>query len=60
MLIYGLLELPADSDRRPQIKAALPDAELWVVPDAMHTRAYSKIPQPYLAKVGTFFEKNLK
>jgi uncharacterized protein len=60
LLIYGLLELPADSDRRPQIKAALPDAELWVVPDAIHTGAYTKVPQPYLAKVGAFFEKNLK
>ena len=60
LLIYGLLELPTDSDRRPQIKAALPDAELWVVPDAMHTSAYTKVPQPYLAKVGAFFEKNLK
>jgi len=60
LLIYGLLELPADSDRRPQIKAALPDAELWVVPGAIHTGAYTKVPQPYLAKVGAFFEKNLK
>jgi dipeptidyl aminopeptidase/acylaminoacyl peptidase len=60
LLIYGLLELPADSDRRPQLKAALPDAELWVVPDAMHTGAYSKVPQAYLAKVGAFFDKNLK
>jgi pimeloyl-ACP methyl ester carboxylesterase len=60
LLIYGLLELPADSDRRPQIKAALPDAELWVVPDAIHTGAYTRVPQPYLTKVGAFFEKNLK
>jgi pimeloyl-ACP methyl ester carboxylesterase len=60
LLIYGLLELPEDSDRRPQLKAALPDAELWVVPDAIHTGAYSRVPQPYLAKVGAFFEKNLK
>lgn len=60
LLIYGLLELPVDSDRRPQLKAALPDAELWVVPDAIHTGAYTKVPQPYLAKVGAFFERNLK
>jgi uncharacterized protein len=60
LLIYGLLELPADSDRRPQLKAALPDAELWVVPDAMHTGAYSKVPREYLAKVGAFFDTNLK
>jgi pimeloyl-ACP methyl ester carboxylesterase len=60
LLIYGLLELPVDSDRRPQLKAALPDAELWVVPDAIHTSAYTKVPQPYLAKVGAFFETNLK
>lgn len=60
LLIYGLLELPADSDRRPQIKAALPDAELWVVPGAIHTSAYTRVPQAYLAKVGEFFEKNLK
>jgi hypothetical protein len=31
-----------------------------VVPDAIHTSAYTKVPQPYLAKVGAFFEKNLK
>jgi uncharacterized protein len=60
LLIYGLLELPVDSDRRPQLKDALPDAELWVVPDAIHTSAYTKVPQPYLAKVGAFFERNLK
>jgi uncharacterized protein len=60
LLIYGLLELPLDSDRRPQLKAAMPDAELWVVPDAIHTSAYTKVPQPYLAKVGAFFERNLK
>ncbi len=60
LLIYGLLELPADSDRRPLIKAALPDAELWVVPGAMHTGAYTRVPQTYLAKVGAFFDKNLK
>ena len=60
LLIYGLLELPVDSDRRPQIKAALPDAELWVVPGAIHTSAYTRVPQAYLAKVGAFFDKNLK
>ncbi len=60
LLIYGLLELPADSDRRPQLKSALPDAELWVVPGAAHTGAYTMSPQPYLEKVGAFFEKNLK
>lgn len=60
LLIYGLLELPADSDRRPQLKAALPDAELWVVPGAAHTGAYTAVPQPYLQKVGAFFEKYLK
>jgi pimeloyl-ACP methyl ester carboxylesterase len=60
LLIYGLLELPAASDRRPQIQAALPDAELWVVPGAIHTGAYTKVPQSYLAKVGAFFEKHLK
>ena len=60
LLIYGLLELPLDSDRRPQLKAALPDAELWVVPDAIHTSAYTKVPQPYLARVGAFFERNLR
>jgi pimeloyl-ACP methyl ester carboxylesterase len=60
LLIYGLLELPEDSDRRPQLRAALPDAELWAVPGAIHTGAYTMVPQPYLQKVGDFFEKNLK
>jgi hypothetical protein len=50
LLIYGLLELPADSDRRPQIKAALPDAELWVVPDAIHSCDYSRVGKQYMAK----------
>jgi hypothetical protein len=30
------------------------------VPDAIHPGAYTKVPQPYLTKVGAFFEKNLK
>jgi pimeloyl-ACP methyl ester carboxylesterase len=59
LLIYGLLELPAGSERRQQIKAALPNSELWVVPEAMHTGAYTRVPQPYLAKVGAFLDKNL-
>jgi len=41
-------------------QAALPDAELWVVPGAAHTGAYTVVRQPYLQKVGAFFEKNLK
>jgi len=60
ILIYGLLELPEDSERRAQLKAALPNAELWVVPGAIHTAGYTMEPGPYLAKVGAFFEKNLK
>ena len=60
LLIYGLKELPAASERRPLLKAALPDAELWVVPGAAHTGAYTAEPQIYLNKVGAFFDQNLK
>ncbi len=60
LLICGLLELAEDSDRRPQLKATLPDAELCVATGAAHTGAYAVVPQPYLQKVGAFFEKILK
>jgi pimeloyl-ACP methyl ester carboxylesterase len=60
LLIYGLLELPAGSERRQQLASALPAAELWVVPGARHTGSYTALPQAYLQKVGGFFEQNLK
>lgn len=61
LLIYGLLELPADDTvRRQQLASALPASELWVVPGARHTGSYTMLPQPYLQKVGGFFEQNLK
>jgi uncharacterized protein len=60
LLIYGLKELPADSDRRRLLNEALPNANLWVVPGAAHTGAYTAEPQAYLDKVGAFFENNLK
>jgi uncharacterized protein len=60
LLIYGLKEMPAGSERRPLLKAALPNAELWVVPGAAHTGAYTAEPHAYLSKVGTFFNQNLK
>jgi pimeloyl-ACP methyl ester carboxylesterase len=60
LLIYGLKELPPDSDRRRLLTEALPNANLWVVPGAAHTGAYTAEPQAYLEKVGAFFENNLK
>ena len=60
LLIYGLKELPETSDRRPLIHDALPNANLWVVPGAAHTGAYTAEPQAYLEKVGAFFENSLK
>ncbi len=60
LLIYGQKELPAGSARRSLLKAALRDAELWVVPGAAHTGAYTTDPQAYLNKVGAFFDRNLK
>jgi pimeloyl-ACP methyl ester carboxylesterase len=60
LLIYGGKELPANSDRREILKAALPDLNLWVVPGAAHTGAYTAVPQAYLDRVGAFFERNLK
>jgi len=60
LLIYGLKELPEDSERRHLLNQALPNANLWVVPGAAHTGAYTAKPQAYLDKVGAFFENNLK
>ena len=58
ILIYGSKEM--SDERRQLIRAALPGAELWVVPGAAHTGSYTAVPQAYLEKVGGFFEKNLK
>src|SRR5579863_2489714 len=58
ILIYGSKEM--SDERRQLIRAALPSAELWVVPGAAHTGSYTAVPQAYLEKVGAFFEKNLK
>ena len=58
ILIYGSKEM--SDERRQLIQAALPGAELWVVPGAAHTGSYTAVPQAYLEKVGGFFEKNLK
>lgn len=60
LLVYGSKELPADSERRPLLKAALPDSELWVVEGAAHTGAYTTQPDLYLQKAGAFFEQNIK
>lgn len=60
LLIYGLKEMPAESERRPLLRAALPQAELWVVPGAAHTGAYTAEPRTYLSKVGAFFDRNLR
>jgi pimeloyl-ACP methyl ester carboxylesterase len=57
LLIYGGQEITPE--RRQLVRDALPEAELWVVPGAAHTGAYTAVPQAYLDKVGTFFEKNL-
>ncbi|MFN7996575.1 MAG: CocE/NonD family hydrolase [Bryobacteraceae bacterium] len=57
ILIYGSREI--NGERQALVKDALPDAELWVVPGAAHTGAYTAVPQPYLEKVGAFYEKNL-
>lgn len=60
LLIYGSKEMPPDSERLPLLKAALPKAEIWVVPGAAHTGAYTATPEAYLKKVGAFFDQNLK
>jgi pimeloyl-ACP methyl ester carboxylesterase len=57
LLIYGSREV--NDQRRQLIQTALPDAELWVVPQAAHTGSYTTVPKAYLEKVGAFFEKNL-
>ena len=60
LLIYGRLELDPASDRYRELKAAVPEVEVWIVPGAAHTGAYTAGPQAYLQKVGAFFETNLK
>jgi len=60
LLIYGSKELPADSDRRRLLNQEMPGANLWVVPGAAHTGAYTATPQAYLDKVAAFFDTSLK
>lgn len=41
-------------------KAANPNAELWVVPEAKHVGAYTVQPNQYLQKISEFFSNNLR
>ena len=58
LLIYGGQEITPE--RRQLVVDALPGADLWIVAGAAHTGAYTAVPQAYLDRVATFFEKNLK
>lgn len=43
--------------RRLYETAGYPDNELWIVPEAEHTRAYRTAPDEYMARVAAFFDK---
>jgi fermentation-respiration switch protein FrsA (DUF1100 family) len=43
-----------------RLHQAAPWAELWVIPDCLHSEAYNADQQAYEEKVSQFFEENLK
>ncbi len=60
LIIHGTGDQLIPISDADQLKAALPSAETWIVPDVDHAGAYTRDPQAYDQKVIEFFDKGLK
>ncbi len=60
LIIHGQQDQLVPESDAEQLKAALPSAEMWIVPGVDHAGAYQADPKAYDQKVADFFEKNLK
>lgn len=43
-----------------QLHAAMPEAELWVVPATEHAKTYNYDPEEYVERVSSFFDEHLR
>lgn len=60
LLIHGTADSLISVDQAHALKAAYPDANLWIVPEAEHAAAYAANPDEYLRRVSDFFSRSLK
>ena len=60
LIIHGAQDQLIPESDAELLKAALPSAEMWIVPGVDHAGAYQADPKAYVQKVADFFEKNLK
>jgi dipeptidyl aminopeptidase/acylaminoacyl peptidase len=60
LIIHGTADDLIPVAHADQLKAANPDADLWVVPGAAHGGSYREDPQAYVERVAGFFERSLK
>jgi pimeloyl-ACP methyl ester carboxylesterase len=60
MLIYGLQDKYISVSQMESMEKARPDAQVWVVSDAGHTRIYNAHEQEYVLRVTQFLDKALR
>ncbi len=60
LIIHGQQDHLIPESEAEQLKAALPSAEMWIVPGVDHAGAYRADPATYTQRVADFFDKNLK
>ncbi|QHS23198.1 alpha/beta hydrolase [Virgibacillus sp. MSP4-1] len=60
-IIHGAIDELVPTDMAHEIyEAAGGEKELWIVPDAGHTKAFTVAPKEFQQKVGSFIEQNTK
>jgi uncharacterized protein len=60
LIIHGNADMFTPVEQGRRLAAAAPTAEYWEVPGAGHARSYATQPEAYVARVATFFDKNLQ
>lgn len=59
LLIHGLADTRIPSSNAERLAAALPSAELWLIPGADHSQCYQADPTAYSARIGDFFARHI-
>jgi len=60
MLIYGLQDKYISASQMESMEKAQPDAQVWVVSDAGHTRIYNTHEREYVLRVIRFLDNALR
>lgn len=60
LLIQGMEDKMVLPENALRLKEAAPNAELWMVPGAIHAGSFGADPREYARRVGDFFDANLK